>query len=132
MLIVPPRIKVFAALMPTDMLKSFCGLTGIVEKEFDQQTEDGDLFLFFNRLRNHFDAQHELPINRPVRLMQTSCDHFTTRSLALLTSFPPWETVLGSRTHRVSIFTPITLFTVMKKSCKAAIAALQLFFLLLH
>lgn len=52
MLIVPPRIKVFAALAPTDMRKSFCGLTGIVEKELGQQIEDGDLFLFFNRRRN--------------------------------------------------------------------------------
>jgi hypothetical protein len=52
MLIVPPRIKVFAALAPTDMRKSFCGLTGIVEKELGQQIEGGDLFLFFNRRRN--------------------------------------------------------------------------------
>jgi len=52
MLIVPPRIKVFVALAPTDMRKSFCGLTGIVEKELGKQIEDGDLFLFFNRRRN--------------------------------------------------------------------------------
>ena len=52
MLIVPPRIKVYAALAPTDMRKSFCGLTGIVEKELGKQIEDGDLFLFFNRRRN--------------------------------------------------------------------------------
>ena len=32
MLIVPPQIKVFAWLAPTDMRKSFHGLTGIVEK----------------------------------------------------------------------------------------------------
>ena len=52
MLIVPPQIKVFAALAPTDMRKSFHGLTGIVEKELGQQIEDGDLFLFFNRRRD--------------------------------------------------------------------------------
>lgn len=52
MLIVPPRIKVYASLAPTDMRKSFCGLTGIVEQELGQQIEDGDLFLFFNRRRN--------------------------------------------------------------------------------
>ena len=52
MLIVPPQIKVFAALSPTDMRKSFHGLTGIVEKELGQQIEDGDLFLFFNRRRD--------------------------------------------------------------------------------
>jgi hypothetical protein len=52
MLIVPPRIKVFAALAPTDMRKSFHGLIGIVEKELGQQIENGDLFLFFNRRRD--------------------------------------------------------------------------------
>ena len=52
MLIVPPQIKVFAALAPTDMRKSFCGLIGIVEKELGKQIEDGELFLFFNRRRN--------------------------------------------------------------------------------
>lgn len=52
MLIVPPQIKVFAALGPTDMRKSFTGLIGIVEKELGQQIENGDLFLFFNRRRD--------------------------------------------------------------------------------
>ena len=52
MLIVPPQIKVFASLAPTDMRKGFPGLTGIVEKELGQQIEDGDLFLFFNRRRD--------------------------------------------------------------------------------
>jgi hypothetical protein len=52
MLIVPPQIKVFASLAPTDMRKSFRGLTGIIEKELGQQIENGDLFLFFNRRRN--------------------------------------------------------------------------------
>ena len=52
MLIVPPQIKVFASLTPTDMRKSFTGLIGIVEKELGQQIENGDLFLFFNRRRD--------------------------------------------------------------------------------
>ena len=52
MLIVPPQIKVFASLAPTDMRKSFHGLIGIVEKELGQQIENGDLFLFFNRRRD--------------------------------------------------------------------------------
>ena len=41
MLIVPPQIKVFASLAPTDMRKSFTGLIGIVEKELGQQIENG-------------------------------------------------------------------------------------------
>lgn len=52
MLIVPPQIKVFASLAPTDMRKSFSGLVGIVEKELGQHLESGDLFLFFNRRRD--------------------------------------------------------------------------------
>jgi len=52
MLIVPPQIKVFASLAPTDMRKSFAGLIGIVEKELGKQIENGDLFLFFNRRRD--------------------------------------------------------------------------------
>lgn len=49
---VPPQIKVYASLAPTDMRKSFHGLIGIVEKELGQQIDNGDLFLFFNRRRN--------------------------------------------------------------------------------
>lgn len=52
MLSLSPRVKVFAALAPTDMRKSFNGLVGIVEKELGHQIEDGDLFLFFNRRRD--------------------------------------------------------------------------------
>lgn len=52
MLSLPPRAKVFAALAPTDMRKSFHGLVGIVEKELGHQVEGGDLFLFFNRRRD--------------------------------------------------------------------------------
>jgi transposase len=52
MLSLPPRVKVFAALAPTDMRKSFHGLVGIVEKELGHQVEGGDLFLFFNRRRD--------------------------------------------------------------------------------
>lgn len=52
MLNLPARVKVFAALAPTDMRKSFHGLVGIVEKELGHQVEDGDLFLFFNRRRD--------------------------------------------------------------------------------
>lgn len=52
MLIIPPQMKVYASLTPTDMRKSFVGLEGVVEKELGQQIENGDLFLFFNRRRD--------------------------------------------------------------------------------
>lgn len=35
------------------LVKSFHGLAGIVEKELGQQIEYGELFLFFNRRRDH-------------------------------------------------------------------------------
>ena len=52
MLTLTPPLKVFASLAPTDMRKSFHGLTGIVEKELGKSVEDGELFLFFNRRRD--------------------------------------------------------------------------------
>lgn len=52
MLIVPAQLKVFASLTPTDMRKSFHGLSGIIETQLGKQVEDGDLFLFFNRRRD--------------------------------------------------------------------------------
>ncbi len=52
MLMIPSRLQVFASLTPTDMRKSFDGLTGIVETQLGKQLEDGDLFLFFNRRRD--------------------------------------------------------------------------------
>jgi transposase len=51
-LIAAGPLKVYAALAPTDMRKSFDGLTGVVEKELGRQLEGGDLFLFFNRRRD--------------------------------------------------------------------------------
>ena len=52
MLNIASGANVFVAKGKTDMRKSFCGLVGIVEKEFGKQVEDGDLFLFFNRKRD--------------------------------------------------------------------------------
>jgi transposase len=49
MLTLPTSLRVFAKTGPTDMRKSFEGLTGLVERELGQQVESGDLFLFFNR-----------------------------------------------------------------------------------
>ena len=52
MLSVPPDVRVFAAVAPTDMRKSFSGLVGLVEKELGRDVEAGGLFLFFSRRRN--------------------------------------------------------------------------------
>jgi transposase len=52
MLSLPTSLRVFAKTGPTDMRKSFDGLTGLIERELGQQVESGDLFLFFNRRSN--------------------------------------------------------------------------------
>jgi hypothetical protein len=51
-LIAAGSLQVYAALAPTDMRRSFDGLTGVVEKELGRQVDGGDLFLFFNRRRD--------------------------------------------------------------------------------
>jgi transposase len=49
MLILPSTLRVFACRQPTDMRKSFDGLSGLVEQELGHEVESGHLFLFFNR-----------------------------------------------------------------------------------
>lgn len=40
---------IYLCTTPTDMRKSFCGLTGIVRQAFGCEPTDGGLFLFVNR-----------------------------------------------------------------------------------
>lgn len=49
MIAVPSDAKIFLHRKPTDMRKSFDGLTGIVRSEFEREPSDGSLFLFINR-----------------------------------------------------------------------------------
>jgi len=61
MLSVPPAVSIFLYTQPTDMRKSFDGLSGIVRSELGADPTDGSLFLFVNRRRNklkllHFDG----------------------------------------------------------------------------
>lgn len=52
MLSVPSGVRIFLCLHPTDMRKSFDGLTGLVQSVFERNILDGHLFLFVNRRRD--------------------------------------------------------------------------------
>jgi transposase len=51
MLSLPPAVRVFVALEPTDMRKSFAGLEGETRRLLEQDPLSGHLFVFFNRRR---------------------------------------------------------------------------------
>lgn len=52
MLSLPPQVRVFLCTQPTDMRKSFDGLTGLVEEVFGEELLSGHLFVFVNRRRD--------------------------------------------------------------------------------
>lgn len=52
MLSLPPQVRVFLCTKPTDMRKSFDGLTGLVEEVFGEELLSGHLFVFVNRRRD--------------------------------------------------------------------------------
>jgi transposase len=56
MLSLPSRTKMFLCMNPVDMRKSFDGLFGIVQQEFQQDPLNGHLFLFVNKRRDRMKA----------------------------------------------------------------------------
>jgi transposase len=52
MLSLPPQVRVFVCTQPTDMRKSFDGLSGLVAEVFRVELLSGHLFVFFNRRRD--------------------------------------------------------------------------------
>ena len=52
MLTVPPRVKIFVSLQPTDMRRGFPGLSGEVKSTLALDPLSGHLFLFRNRRRD--------------------------------------------------------------------------------
>ena len=52
MLSLPPSIRIFVHALPTDMRKSFDGLSAIVGQAFGKDVLEGDYFVFVNRARN--------------------------------------------------------------------------------
>lgn len=51
MLSLPPSVRIFVAVGPTDMRKSFGGLAGEALQVLEQDPLSGHLFVFFNRRR---------------------------------------------------------------------------------
>src|SRR5207237_8513639 len=52
MIMLPSAVRIFLCTRPTDMRKSFDGLTGLVQECFAQDLLTGHLFLFINRRRD--------------------------------------------------------------------------------
>jgi transposase len=48
----PSQARIFLRRAPTDMRKSFDGLSGLVRSEFERDPLCGDLFVFMNRRRD--------------------------------------------------------------------------------
>ena len=56
MMTLPTTTHIFLYSRPTDMRKSFCGLSGIVRSELGREPNDGSLFLFINRRKDRLKA----------------------------------------------------------------------------
>jgi transposase len=52
MIMLPSAVRIFLCMRPTDLRKSFDGLTGLVQECFGQDPLTGHLFLFVNRRRD--------------------------------------------------------------------------------
>ena len=58
MLTLSANLRIYLCTTPTDMRKSFDGLSGLVEAVFEQKLLDGHLFLFLNRRRDRIKLLH--------------------------------------------------------------------------
>ena len=58
MIMLPSTARIFLCTRPTDMRKSFDGLSGLVQECFDQDLLTGHLFLFVNRRRDRIKLLH--------------------------------------------------------------------------
>lgn len=56
MLSLPTQARVYLCVAPTDLRKSFDGLSGLVQTAFQRNVLDGHLFLFLNRRRDRIKA----------------------------------------------------------------------------
>jgi transposase len=56
MILLPASVRIFLCVRPTDMRKSFDGLSGLVQECFRQDLLTGHLFLFVNRRRDRMKA----------------------------------------------------------------------------
>jgi len=56
MLSLPSHARVYLCVAPTDLRKSFDGLSGLVQSVFQRNVLEGHLFLFLNRRRDRIKA----------------------------------------------------------------------------
>ena len=96
MLSIPPSVSLYLYTPPTDMRKSFDGLSGIVRGELGADPVDGSVFLFVNRRRDrlkmlHFDGAGYWLYYRlleagtfEVIVSQDKCTRIDTTQLAML------------------------------------------------
>ena len=56
MLSLPSQARVYLCVAPTDLRKSFDGLSGLVQTVFGRDVLEGHLFLFLNRRRDRLKA----------------------------------------------------------------------------
>jgi transposase len=56
MLSLPTQTRIYLCVAPTDLRKSFDGLSGLVQSVFQRDVLDGHLFLFLNRRRDRLKA----------------------------------------------------------------------------
>lgn len=52
MLMLPPEVRIFVCLDPTDMRKGFDGLVAVTRERLEEDPFSGHLFVFFNRRRD--------------------------------------------------------------------------------
>jgi transposase len=52
MLTLPPAVRIFVCLDPTDMRKGFDGLVAVTREQLEADPFSGHLFVFFNRRRD--------------------------------------------------------------------------------
>ena len=52
MITLPPSVKIYVCVAPTDMRKGFDGLCGLAERVLEQDPLSGHLFVFRNRTRD--------------------------------------------------------------------------------
>lgn len=52
MIMFPPAVKIYVSVKPTDMRRSFDGLSLLAENEMSKDPLSGHLFVFFNRTRD--------------------------------------------------------------------------------
>ena len=64
MLSLPPSVRIFVALAPTDMRKQFHGFSLEVRRVIERDPLSGHLFVFFNRRRTMVKVLYWDPRNR--------------------------------------------------------------------